>query len=374
MKAQPAQRRVPFVDLSPQWDTVKRDVMPGLQHLFETSAYCLGPAVERFEKSFAEYIGTRHVIGVNSGTSALHLAVLAAGIRAGDKVLLPSHTFVATAWAVVYAGAQPIFCDVEKETGNIDIADAERRISAGVKAIIPVHLYGQPANMSAVSAFARKHGLVIIEDAAQAHGAVYSGKKVGTFGTYGCFSFYPGKNLGAAGEAGAICTDDDAAAERLRALRNHGQKERYVHSEVGFNYRMEGIQALVLEHKLRYLDAWTAERKRIAARYLEELRGLPLELPETVHDDHVYHLFVIRTPRRNELRAYLGAIGIETGLHYPVPLHRQPCFAHLESVTEQFPVSDHYANECLSLPLFIGMTDTQVEMVIDGIRRFIAPN
>jgi dTDP-4-amino-4,6-dideoxygalactose transaminase len=364
-------QHVPFSDLSLQWEAIKSDVMPDLERLFETSAYCLGPAVDRFESSFAEYIGVSHAVGVNSGTSALHLAMIAAGIGAGDKVLVPSHTFVATAWAVIYVGAQPVFCDVEDNAGTIDMGDAERRMSPDVKAIVPVHLYGQPADMNAVSAFAEKHGILVIEDAAQSHGAVYSGKKVGGIGIYGCFSFYPGKNLGAAGEAGAICTNDDMGAARMRALRNHGQSERYVHAEVGFNYRMEGIQGLVLDHKLRHLESWTAERRRIAERYLNGLRDLPLILPHVVHDDHVYHIFVVRTPRRTDLRAFLNSNGIETGLHYPVPLHHQPCFSHLAMDRDSYPVSDRYANECLTLPLFVGMTDAQVETVIDKIRDFM---
>jgi dTDP-4-amino-4,6-dideoxygalactose transaminase len=346
--------------------------MPDLQRLFESSAFVLGPAVDSFEKNLAEYVGVRHAIGVNSGTSALHLATIVAGIGPGDEVLLPSHTFVATAWSAVYVGARPVFCDVDEATGTIDLADAERRMSPKVKAIIPVHLYGQPADMRAVTAFAKKHGLIVIEDVAQAIGAVYARKNVGTYGKYACFSFYPGKNLGAAGEAGAVCTDDDVAAERLRTLRHHGQRERYVHAEVGYNYRMEGVQGLILDHKLRHLDAWTSDRKRIAKRYLDGLRGLPLRLPEIEHDDHVYHLFVIRTPKRDELRAHLAANGIETGLHYPVPLHRQPCFAHLSIDRDSFPVSDRFSNECLSLPIFSGMRDAQVELVVEKVRDFMA--
>ena len=361
---------VPFNDLSIQWRLIEEQAMPDLKALFETSAFCLGPAVEKFEKEFAAYIGVRHAIAVNSGTSALHLAVVAAGIGRGDKVLLPAHTFVATAWPVLYVNAEPVLCDVDEASGTIDIADAEHRMSGDVRAIIPVHLYGQPANMRAVTDFALRHGLTVIEDAAQAHGAVYGKVRIGALGRFGCFSFYPGKNLGAAGEGGLVATNDDTAAARIRALRNHAQRERYVHSELGFNYRMEGIQGVILSHKLRYLDAWTAERKRICRRYLDGLRGLPLKLPEVVHEDHVYHLFVIRTPKRNALRAHLGERGIETGLHYPVPLNRQPCLAHLGVDRQSFPVADRYASECLSLPVFVGMTDAQIDAVIGEICRF----
>lgn len=365
---------IPFVDLSRQWRVVEQAVMPELKNLFETSAFCLGPAVDRFEKNFATYIGTKHAVGVSSGTAALHLAVIAAGIGRGDKVLVPSHTFIATAWAVLYVGAEPVLCDVEEATGTIDLSDAERRMTPDVKAIIPVHLYGQPANMKAVLDFAAKHDLIVIEDAAQAHGAVYAGRRIGTFGRFACFSFYPGKNLGAAGEAGLVSTDDAEAAARMRSLRNHGQSERYVHSEIGFNYRMEGIQGLILDHKLRHLDAWTAERKRIAQRYREELGDARLALPEIVHDDHVYHLFVVRTPQRDALKAHLESHGIGTGLHYPVPLHRQPCLAHLDTDRASFPVTDRYANECLSLPLFVGMTDGQIDETVATIRTFMRRN
>jgi dTDP-4-amino-4,6-dideoxygalactose transaminase len=366
--------RIPFADLSWQWRAIESDIAPDLRALFETSAFCLGPAVDSFERNFAAYVGARHAVGVSSGTAALHLAVIAAGIGPGDKVLLPSHTFIATAWAALYVGAQPILCDVEPVSGTIDLADAERRMQPGVKAIIPVHLYGQPANMRAVREFAARHRLVVIEDAAQAHGASYDGQRIGTLGRFACFSFYPGKNLGAAGESGLVTTDDDDAADRMRALRNHGQSERYLHTEVGFNYRMEGIQGLVLDHKLRRLDAWTAERQRLARRYLDGLRGLPLGLPDIIHGDHVFHLFVIRTSRRDALRAHLESLGIGSGLHYPVPLHRQPCFSHLDIDRASFPVADQFANECLSLPVYVGMSDAQVDEVIDVVRRFLRAN
>lgn len=370
----PAVPRIPFADLSWQWRAIEAEIGPALRDLFETSAFCLGPAVDRFERNFANFVGSRHAIGVNSGTAALHLAVIAAGIGPGDKVLLPAHTFIATAWAVLYVGAQPIFCDVEPVSGTIDLADAERRMQPGVKAIIPVHLYGQPANMHAVQDFAAWHGLTVIEDAAQAHGACYGVNRIGTLGKFACFSFYPGKNLGAVGEAGMVTTSDDAAAAHMRSLRNHGQAERYLHTEIGFNYRMEGIQGLVLDHKLRHLAAWTEERRRLARRYMEGLHTLPLGLPEIVHGDHVYHLFVVRTPRRDALRAHLEAVGIGSGLHYPVPLHRQPCFDRLEINRSSFPVSDRFANECLSLPLYVGMQDAQVDEVIDAVRSFLTAN
>jgi dTDP-4-amino-4,6-dideoxygalactose transaminase len=362
--------RVPFADLSLQWKEIADAARTDLDTLFATSSFCLGPFVERFEAAIADYLEVRYAIGVNSGTSALHLTLIAAGVCAGDKVLLPAHTFIATVWAVLYVGAVPVLCDVEKATGNLDVDDAKRRIDRSVKAIIPVHLYGQPANMDAVLAIAERHDLAVIEDAAQAIGARFRGRPVGGFGRLGCFSFYPGKNLGAAGEAGLVTTNDTALAERVKALRNHAQTERYVHTELGFNYRMEGMQGLVLGHKLPRLDVWTDQRRAIARRYEAGLAGLPLMLPRVAHFDHVYHLYVVLSKQRDELRAYLGRHGVETGLHYPVPIHRQPCLAGLEMDRASYPITDMYASRCLSLPMFSGMTDAQVDRVVSTVRAF----
>ena len=359
--------RVPFADLSHQWKPIAEQAFTDLHQLFADNAFSLGPWVERFERSVAAYLGTPHAIGVNSGTSALHLALIAAGVGPGDEVLLPSHTFIATAWAVIYVGATPVLCDVEPESGTIDVADAEKRCGPATRAIMPVHLYGQPADMDAVTKLAERCGLAVIEDAAQAIGARYDQKSVGTIGRFGCYSFYPAKNLGAAGEAGLIVTSDSVAAERLKALRHHAQSERYVHSELGFNYRMEGMQGLVLGHKLRLLPSWTEERKALAAAYAKRLSGLPLALPKVVHQDHVFHLYVVRAPERDRLRSFLQERGIETGLHYPVPLHRQPCFSALNLDRDSFPVTDRYASDCLSLPLFTGMEQAQLDYVCDAV-------
>jgi dTDP-4-amino-4,6-dideoxygalactose transaminase len=361
---------VPFADLSHQWNPIAAVAMAELRQLFADSAFSLGPWVERFERSVASYLGTPHAIGVNSGTSALHLALIAAGIGPGDEVLLPSHTFVATAWAVRYVGATPVLCDIEESSGTIDVADAARRVRPATKAIMPVHLYGQPANMAEVLKLAQLHDLVVIEDAAQAIGAVYDGRRLGTIGRFGCFSFYPAKNLGAAGEAGLVVTNDEAAAKRMRALRHHAQTERYVHAEIGFNYRMEGVQGLVLDHKLKLLPGWIEERRQLAWAYGEQLGGLPLILPRVEHQDHVFHLYVVRTPDRDALRMTLQERGIETGLHYPVPLHRQPCFASFGFDPKDFPVCERYTAELLSLPLFTGMTRGQLDYVCDGVRAF----
>jgi len=362
--------RVPFADLSHQWNPIANQALAELRQLFAQSAFSLGPWVDRFESAVADYLGVPYAIGVNSGTSALHLALIAAGVGPGDEVLLPSHTFIATAWAALYVGAKPVLCDIEPESGTIDVADAERRVSPATKAIVPVHLYGQAANMTDVMKLADRHGLIVVEDAAQAIGAVYDGRRLGTLGRFGCFSFYPAKNLGAAGEAGLVVTSDAAAAKRMKALRHHAQSERYIHTEIGFNYRMEGLQGLVLSHKLKLLPDWIEERRGLAKAYGEQLAGLPLALPRVAHQDHVFHLYVVRTPRRDELRAFLQERGIETGLHYPVPLHRQPCFATLGFDPKDFPVCERYTAELLSLPLFTGMTRDQLDYVCEGVRAF----
>jgi dTDP-4-amino-4,6-dideoxygalactose transaminase len=366
----PAVTPIPFNDLLVQWREVEHPVRREFEDVIARSAFTSGPFVDEFEREVAAYLGAGHAIGVNSGTSALHLAMLAAGVGPGDEVLVPAHTFIASVWGPIYAGATPVLCDVDDATGTIDVTDAKRRITSRTKAILPVHLYGQPADLDAVGDLARSHNLTLIEDAAQAIGARWNGRCVGTHGTLGCFSFYPGKNLGAAGEGGLVTTNDAALAQRLRSLRNHGQKERYVHAEIGFNYRMDGLQSVVLKHKLRRLDAWTERRRQLADLYIDALAGLPIRLPEVRNQDHVWHLFVIRTPEREALRAHMQTGSVECGLHYPLPLHRQPCLAHLTGDRLSFPNADRWANECLSLPLFYGMTDAQVARVAGKVREF----
>ena len=361
---------IPFTELSLQWREIEAKALADIHRLFHDSSFCLGPFVEQFEHAVGHYLGIEHAVGVNSGTSALHLALIAAGVGPGDKVLVPTLTFVATAWAVLYVGATPVFCDVEDASANIDVADAERRLDSAVKAIIPVHLYGQPSDMPGVMAFAARHRLTVIEDAAQAIGARLAGRCVGTFGLCGCFSFYPAKNLGAAGEAGLVVTADARLARRLRALRHHAQTERYLHAELGFNYRMDGFQGLVLSHKLPLLDRWTELRRKLARTYNQRLAGLPLTLPQITHQDHVFHLYVVRSDARDRLRRYLQQAGIETGLHYPVPLHAQPALTRFVNDRDTFPVADRYARECLSLPLFTGMTEGQIDRVCETIHGF----
>lgn len=361
---------VPFNNLSKQWEIIEKSFLPDFFDFASKSNFCLGPLVEKFEKEFSNYIGVNHAIGVNSGTSALHLALIVSGIGPGDKVLVPAHTFIATIWAVLYVGAIPILCDVELKTGNIDIKDAEVRLEKNTKGIIPVHIYGQPANMNKVTEFAKINNLIIIEDACQAHGAYYANKRIGNLGNLTCFSFYPGKNLGSMGEAGIIVTSEANLAKRLQSLRQHAQEERYIHNEIGFNYRMEAFQALVLSHKLKYLDEWNHKRKEIAKIYIDELNDLPVDLPLIEHHDHVYHLFVIRTIYRNELQEWLNKDKISTGLHYPVPIHHQKCLKPYILGGKEYPISEYYANHGLSLPLYPHMTDSQVYAVINSIRSF----
>lgn len=360
--------RVPFADLSYQWREIEAEAKPAFDELFHRSAFCLGPWTENFEKNYAAAHQTAFAIGLSSGTAALHLALIAAGIQPGDEVLLPAHTFIATAWPVLYIGAKPILCDVDPVTGTIDPSDVVRRITPKAKAIIPVHLYGQPANLQKIIEIAKEHQLILIEDAAQAHLARYDNKPVGSFGLMGCFSFYPGKNLGAAGESGMIITENPEIAQKVRMLRNHGQSKRYVHEELGFNYRMEGIQGLILDLKLKKLNQWTERRCEIARRYNQGLEGLPLvTTPKIINGDHVFHLYVIRVKARTELQNFLLENGIETGLHYPVPLHHQPIFMKRYGTQISLPETEKFSAECLSLPIYYGMTDTQVDMVTDAV-------
>jgi dTDP-4-amino-4,6-dideoxygalactose transaminase len=367
-----SKERIPFNNLAVQWAEIESNARPEFEDVFQQSAFSAGPFTTKFETEIAAYLGVKHVIGVNSGTSALHLATLGAGIGPGDEVLVPSHTFIASLWGVLYAGGTPVLCDVDEATGTIDLEDAAARVTTRTKAIIPVHLYGQPADMGRVQALAEKHGLTVIEDNAQAFGARWDGRQLGGIGQVGCFSFYPGKNLGGAGEGGLVSTNDDGLARSMRSLHNHGQQERYVHAQIGYNYRMDGLQAVVLRQKLQRIDGWTGRRKELAVRYQAGLAGLPLAVPAVCHQDHVWHLFVVRLPQRDALREHLSRVNIETGLHYPVPCHRQPCLEHLRMDRNSYPVADRWAREGLSLPLFYGMTEEQVDRVCQEVHRFFS--
>ena len=362
---------VPFVDLKAQYEAIRGEVNASIQEVIEASSFVLGPAVERFEKEFAKYLGVEEVVGINNGTAALQLTLLALDIGEGDEVIVPAHTFIATAEAVSHVGGVPVFVDVRPDTGNLDASLLPAAITDRTRAIVPVHLYGQPADLEPILHVAAEHRIPVIEDACQAHGAHYHQRRVGSFGRASCFSFYPGKNLGAYGEGGAVATDDTEVAARVRRLRDHGQTERYRHAEIGYNARMEGIQGAVLGVKLKHLDAWNRARRERAGDYAARLRRTDMTLPvEAPGCESVYHLYVIRSKRRDALRAHLTDLGVQTGLHYPVPVPLQEAYAELGHREGDFPEAEAWARECLSLPLFAELTSAQLEEVIQGVKSF----
>ncbi|MFQ5786548.1 MAG: DegT/DnrJ/EryC1/StrS family aminotransferase [Thermodesulfobacteriota bacterium] len=361
--------KIPFIDLSEQYLSLKNDILSKIDEVCRESAFCLGEYVEEFEENFAGYCGVKYCLGVNSGTSALHLALLALGVGDGDEVIIPAQTFIATAWGATYCGAKSVFVDIEPKTHTIDVSKIETAITPKTKAIIPVHLYGQPANMDEILKIARRYNIFVIEDAAQAHGALYKGKKTGSFGEVSCFSFYPGKCLGAFGEGGAVVTNNQEVAEKVSMLRNHGQTKRYYHDVIGFNYRMEGIQGAVLNIKLEYLDDWNEKRRKAASLYNKLLKGTELVLPyEDEYTKPIYHLYVVLSSKRDRIAQHLQQNGIATGMHYPVPLHLQKAYSNLSYNEGDFPFAERNARECLSLPIFPEMTKGQVEYVVTKIR------
>ncbi len=344
--------------------------MPALQQVCENCTFTLGPAVKGFEEAFAAYCGVPHCVAVNSGTSALHLALRCLEIGPGDEVITVPMTFVATAWAISYVGAKPVFVDIDPATRTMDPSQLAAVITERTRAILPVHLYGQPADMQAILRTAEKHGLPVVEDAAQAHGARCRGRRVGGLGRIGCFSFYPGKNLGAYGEGGALVTSDAELADKARALRDHGQRQKHHHEMIGYNYRMSGFQGAVLGIKLKYLDERNDARRTLARRYIEQLTGLPqIGLP--LFDDEresVFHLFVAEVDDRDRIAARLKTDGIDTGLHYPLPVHLQPAYRDLGLPAGSFPVSERLARRCLSLPMFPELTGAQVDFVCSRLK------
>lgn len=363
---------VPFLDLQIQYRAIKEELDPAIQRVIESSAFALGPAVEAFEQKFAAFCGAQHCIGVNSGTAALTLLLRAYGIGPGDEVILPTNTFIATAEAVSHVGATPILVDCEERTALMDVKKVEEVITKKTKAVIPVHLYGQPADMDSLMQLGKKHQLLILEDAAQSHGAARKGKRTGSLGDAAAFSFYPGKNLGAFGEAGAVVTNDAAIAEKIRLLRDHGQREKYHHEEIGWNERMDGIQGAVLSVKLRHLDEWNAKRRQHAEQYQQKLSGIgDIRFFETdERSEHVEHLFVIRTAQHDRLQEHLKSKGIATGIHYPIPIHLQRAYAGLPYKEGDFPVAEKLSTEILSLPMYPELTEEQIEEVCEAMRDF----
>lgn len=355
---------IPLVDLRAQYRSIKPEIDAAVAAVLDSGQFALGPAVEAFERDFAAYCGVSQAVAVNTGTSALHLALLAAGVRPGDEVITVPFTFVATVAAIEYTGARPVFVDVEPGYYTMDPQALERAITPKTRAIVPVHLYGQPADMDPILEIARRHGLVVIEDACQAHGAEYHGRRAGSMGDIGCFSFYPAKNLGAYGEGGAAVTNHPEYAETMRLLRSWGEKRRYEHLTKAFNYRMDGLQGAILRVKLKHLEAWTEARRRHAADYGRLLEGSDVLSPrERPGVRHVYHIYAIRIADRDGWRKRLASEGIQTGVHYPIPVHLQPAYRDLGYRAGDFPVSEAAAAEVLSLPIFPELTAEQLARV-----------
>jgi dTDP-4-amino-4,6-dideoxygalactose transaminase len=357
--------KVPFLDLKAHHAPLIDKFDRAIREVIESSAFAGGPFVERFEEEFAAYCGSEYAIGVGNGTDALWLALLALGIGPGDEVITVPNTFFATVEAITYCRAQPVFVDVDEDTFTMDPAELKKALTAKTKAIIPVHLFGQPADMDPILEFARAYGLSVIEDAAQAHGAEYKGRKAGTIGDAGCFSFYPGKNLGAFGEAGAVVTNDAELFEKIRVLRNHGQAQKYYHTLAGWNCRMDGIQAAILSIKLRHLEEGNRLRRERALQYNQALAGIEgIATPfEADYARHVYHVYAIRVQEREEVRRRLVENGIGCGVHYPIPIHLQEACRGLGYTEGAFPVAEDLAEEFLSLPMFPELTEEQIEYV-----------
>lgn len=364
---------IKFVDLKKQYLGIKKEIDKAIGGVIKDSAFIGGERVKKFEKEFAYLIGAAHCVGVGNGTDALFIALKGLGIGQGDEVIVPANTFIATAEAVSAGGASVVFADCEEKFYCLDISDVKKKITAKTKAVIAVHLYGQPANMDELSLLCRKHKLFLIEDTAQAHLAKYKEKTVGTIGDVGCFSFYPGKNLGAYGDAGAIVTDDEKIAFKCRLLANHGRIEKYDHLIEGYNSRLDSLQAAILSVKLKYLKKWNKKRRCLAQKYNELLKGLPIVCPEEFSGAScVYHLYVIRCKERDQLRDFLKSNGIETGIHYPVALPFLKAYDRLAARPESFPVSFRLQNEILSLPLYPELTEQEIRRIVQKIKQFYA--
>jgi dTDP-4-amino-4,6-dideoxygalactose transaminase len=365
--------RVPFLDLKVQFKAIEHEVLPMVKEAMENAAFIGGPQVSGFEKEFAAFCDSRHCVGVNSGTDALRFALMATGVKQGHEVITVPNTFIATTEAISQVGAKPVFVDINPKTYNMDVSQLESKINSRTKAVMPVHLYGQPADMNPILEIARKKNLVVIEDACQAHGALYKGKKAGSLGVAGCFSFYPGKNLGAYGEGGAVVTQDEDIANKIRMIRDHGQAKKYFHDMEGYNGRLDAIQAGVLRIKLRRLETWNQARRQNARYYDELLSKIPgVTIPGKANGVvPVYHLYVILVNDREAIQKYLNGKGVGTGLHYPVPLHLQKAYANQGYREGDFPVTESVASRLLSLPMFPELSKEQIEYVADCIQQFM---
>jgi len=362
--------RVPVLDLPAQYAALREEIDAALQQTCRNAAFALGYQVEKFEEDWAAYCNAEHCIAVNSGTDALHLSLLAVGLEPGQEVITSPMTFIATCEAILYAGATPVLVDIDPATNGLDPAAVEEAVTDRTRAILPVHIFGHPADMDPVLDIAARHDLAVVEDACQAHGALYKGRRVGAIGDAGCFSFYPTKNLGAYGEGGAVVTDDPDIAGRVRDLRAHGQTGPYLHTMIGYNARMHGFQGAVLNVKLPYLDEWNARRRAIAERYGTALAGTPLSLPaEAPWAQSVYHVYPTRCEARDEFRAHLEDADIATVIHYPIPMHRQPALGGLVRHGD-LPEAEALAEEELSLPMFPELSDEQLDYVIETVQDF----
>ena len=365
---------VPFLDLKAQYKAIKDEVHAAINDVMENTAFAGGPFVAKFEQEFAKFCDCKHAVGVGNGTDALWLSLIGLGIKPGDEVITVPNTFIATAEAISFSGAKPVFVDILEETNNMNPALIEAAITKKTKAIIPVHLFGQPADMDPIMTIAKKHGLFMIEDACQAHGAEYKGKKAGSIGNTGAFSFYPGKNLGAYGESGAVVTNDDAIAGKMRMFRDHGQAKKYYHGMIGWNARMDGIQGAVLHVKLKYLQGWNDSRRKNAQKYSELLSAVKDVMPprQAEYAKHIYHIYAIRIKQREKLMAHLATKGIACGIHYPIPLHLQDAYRFLNLGVGSFPIAEKCAAEYLSLPMYPELTSEQINYVAKEIKEFYA--
>lgn len=361
---------IPFLDLPAQYRQIKPEIDAAISRVIDGAQFVLGPEVAAFEERFADYCGARYCVAVNSGTSALHLALLTAGVGPGDEVITVSMTFVATTSAILYCGAKPVFVDIDRDTWTMDPDLVEAAVTPRTKAILPVHLHGLTAEMDPIVAVARRHGLVVIEDAAQSHGARYKGRSAGALGDIGCFSFYPGKNLGAYGEGGAAVTNDPTLARQMALLRDWGQEAKYYHSLPGYNYRMDAIQGAVLTVKMNYIEAWTEARRSVAAQYECSLADCRCQLPRPPsHSRHVYHVYAVRVAHRERVQQALHSAGIGTGIHYPVPVHLQKAYADLGCEPGSLPVTEAVAERFLSLPIYAELRPDQVAEAATELKR-----
>lgn len=364
---------IPMVDLKTQYLALREEIDRGILQALEATQFILGPNVRAFEEEAAAYLGTGHAVSVASGTDALHLALIAAGIKPGDEVITSPFTFIATAEAILYVGAQPVFVDIDPHTFNLDPERVAAAITPRTRAILPVHLFGQPADMDALTKLAEHHGLTMVEDCAQSFGAQSGGRQTGTMGAAGCFSFFPSKNLGCYGDGGLISTDSADMAEHLRVLRNHGSWQRYHHSELGYNSRLDEIQAVILRIKLKHIDDFNKGRRRVAQRYSQALATIEGVTPphEAVAGEHVYHQYTLLSPHRDKIMSALQAAGIASAVYYPIPLHQQDVFA-AEYRGVQLPIAEHVASQCLSLPVYPELADADVDRILEAIRACLA--